>query len=194
MKRIRVLHWCLAACGVFILAGCQSSTQQGNGVALRTTNTAEFLDTYRPPDVRATNPVLGALQANRAGRVWNDGLRAARRGDTENLASSASELRRLGAASEANLLTAAAAERQVRDALNFDIQAVRASGARKQQLQQQANTRYRAALRLAPDLQSRDPQVLNALGYFLAEPWHFFRRLHFGRKIDSTRFETTGRD
>jgi hypothetical protein len=153
VKQPRATFYLGAACCVFVVAGCQPSTRT----------------TENPEVSRATNPILGALQANHAGKAWNHGLRAARSGDTESLAVSAGELRRLGATSEADLLTSAAAERQVRDAINLDTQALQAPGARKQQLQQQANRRYRAALRLAPDLQSRDPLVLNALGYFLAD-------------------------
>ena len=109
-----------------------------------------------------------ALQAREIGRVFDEGQRALQAGNVEALVQSSQQLRRLGAAREEQLLTGGAAEQLVLDATRFDSAARPLSSTRKAQMQARAAQNYRLALRLSPNFASNNPELLNALGYFLA--------------------------
>ncbi len=79
----------------------------------------------------------------------------------------------MGAVRQADLLVVEAAEKAVIDAIRFEFSTRStgnaASSTRRAQMLAQAAQNYRLALQLDPNFSSNDPQLLNALGYFLAE-------------------------
>ncbi|HVF85737.1 MAG TPA: hypothetical protein VM821_07125 [Abditibacteriaceae bacterium] len=124
-----------------------------------------------------------ALQAREIGRAFDEGQRALQSGNIEALVQSSDELRRLGAAREEQLLTGEAAEQLVLEATRIEMAAQSLSSTRKAQMQAQAAQRYRLALRLSPNFSSNDPQILNALGYFLADRGESLSDFQTGEKL-----------
>lgn len=124
-----------------------------------------------------------ALQAREIGRTFDAGQRALQSGNVEALVRSSDQLRRLGAAREEQLLTRGAAEQLVQDAVQFELAAQSLSSTRKAQLQAQAAQNYRLALRLLPGFSSDNPQLLNALGYFLADRGQSIEDFQSGEKL-----------
>jgi tetratricopeptide (TPR) repeat protein len=118
------------------------------------------------------------LQAQSIGRAWDNGERALQNNDMVGLSAARSELLRLGANDEANrLINSAQAQRAIRStsdrlvvrAVMIEGQAYRATGQQKQELKQEAAKIYRQALQVDPGFASTHPDLLNAIGYFLAD-------------------------
>lgn len=114
--------------------------------------------------------VLGnAASALYLARQYDGAIIASRNGDSARLAAAIEKIEQLGGTHDLAALRLNAAEGLVRDATSLDFAAQKLRGDGAQKLQQQATQKYRLALKLAPGFASRDPQLLNALGYFLAE-------------------------
>ncbi len=103
------------------------------------------------------------------GEAYDRAVRAVHRQDKAALAVAAEELRRLDAAPQALQLVNAAAAGAVQQGNQFYTQATLFNGAARAAWMARAEVEYRYALRLAPQFDSPDPQMLNSLGYFLAD-------------------------
>lgn len=147
----KILGACIA-CG--LLAGCNAPSEK----SLQETSSTRFGEAAR-----------GALRAQGVGRAWDNGAKAAQNNNLEGLAQATQQLRKLGANDEATRLGGAVAENLVIRAATFDAQALLTTGATRRQLQRTAARTFRQALQIAPDFRSENPQLLNALGWFLAE-------------------------
>ena len=110
-----------------------------------------------------------AVRAQSVGRAWDDGERATQNNDMTALAAARDKLRKLGATEESNRLVRAKTKELVIRASVFDAQGYRAAGAEQKILQNQAAKLYRQALQLDPDFSSPHPDLLNQIGYFLAD-------------------------
>lgn len=96
------------------------------------------------------------------GQAYDRTVIAARNSDDAALSAAQQELRLID--------PRLAAEQAVQSAVRLEMLAQRESDKqRAARLQEQAAAKYREALALAPDFDSSDPDLLNALGYFLAE-------------------------
>ncbi len=146
---MKIARFCGAlALLVFVLAGC---------------NPADVADSGKTRDVLKT-----ALSAPAVSRIFDAGTRAIDNDDLQTLSEQCDELRRLGAHREADLLSLGAAGNAVIEAAQLENKASESS-TRKSELLAQAAQQYRLALRLSPDFPSQNPDLLNALGYFLAD-------------------------
>lgn len=96
------------------------------------------------------------------GKIYDQIAIAQRNQDQEALQKANTELSRI------NPLVAA--EQLVNTALQLDIRGDQLSNpAEKRKLEVQATQKYREALRISPLFPSKSPELLNALGYFLAD-------------------------
>ncbi len=136
----------LPLCGVLLpllLAGCQSTDKALSG--LRETETLR-------------NAARGVLM----GKAYDQAAIAQRNQDSQALQAATAELSRID--------PLAAAEQLVLAALRFDITADSSSDVKqKRTLEAQAAQKYREALRISPQFPSKNANLLNALGYFLAD-------------------------
>lgn len=142
--------WATAAISSLLLAGCN----------------ANDATTKEARDVVKT-----ALRAREIGKSFDAAMRSYDGNATEKLIRHCDELRAMGAKKEADSLSVSLAEKAVEEASKLDISARAAgiSSTRKAELDAQSAQKYRLALRLSPDFSSQDHNMLNALGYFLAD-------------------------
>jgi hypothetical protein len=111
------------------------------------------------------------------GRAFDRGMLAARDGDQAQVEAGVEELRQLGASLHSRRLARQAplspAEAELVRALQASARVERAPEDKKAALQEQEAKAYRRALEIAEknggEFTSSDPQMLNALGYFLAD-------------------------
>lgn len=156
VRRIFLAGVCALLCGV---AGCGAP---GGSV----------------PPQNAASVLRSAARAVLIGRAYDRALWAAERGDIAAFGMAHSELRRLGAASEALTLVQrvalSPAEEAVARALAPELSVAElaeytSTGRVPASVEQRMARQYRRALQLSPQFDSLDPVKLNALGYFLAE-------------------------
>jgi len=115
-------------------------------------------------------PLLRSMaRAVLMGDAYDRASRAARRDDRESFAAAAEELHRLDAAPHSLRLVNGVAGRIIQAASQFYALSQITSGVVRAQWLARADREFRYALRLAPNFDSSDPQILNSLGYFLAE-------------------------
>lgn len=109
------------------------------------------------------NPILrNAARAVLIGKSYDRAAIAARNNNPQAFQSATSEMEKID--------PLAAAEQLVLAANQLDIRAMQLKNeAQRKQLETQAAEKYRHALRIAPEFSSRDANLLNALGYFLAD-------------------------
>jgi tetratricopeptide (TPR) repeat protein len=144
MKRVLLV----LATGAILVGGCASSGNSGGASPLAS--------------LRA-HPLLQNAARGLAIAKYSDKAFIAARNEDESALEKASA----GLESVAPLL---AAEHLVRDASRLDARAqFEKNPAFSTELKNQAGQKYRTALKTAPDFDSRNPELLNALGYFLAE-------------------------
>jgi len=159
-----VRHWLLAAAVLAGLAGAVVGQQYLDRV---------WEPLPAPPTLKANQPPPGVLwhaaRASAVGNAYNRARDAARNADRAALADAMDDLRQLKAASRAEPLALAAAEELVSQAGMLDMQAQNLKGAQAKSMQAQAALQYREAQRLSPRFASSDPNLVNSLGYFLAE-------------------------
>jgi tetratricopeptide (TPR) repeat protein len=106
------------------------------------------------------------------GVTYDQALIASRQDNARALRSSLNQLEELNATDVAVDLQLSRAEEQVRAASILESQAFQVeqvNPARSHLLQGEATQKYRSALHWSPRFPSRDPELLNALGYFLAD-------------------------
>jgi tetratricopeptide (TPR) repeat protein len=106
------------------------------------------------------------------GVTYDQALIASRQDNARALRNSLNQLEELDATDVAVDLQLSRAEDQVRAASILQSQALQVeqiNPARSHLLQGEATRKYRSALRWSPRFPSRDPELLNALGYFLAD-------------------------
>ena len=106
------------------------------------------------------------------GVTYDQALIAARQENRRNLRRTLHRLEELDATDVSSSLQLDRAEDQVRQAVSLERRSMRLSHeheALKRQLWAQAMQQYRAALRTSPQFPSKDPLLLNALGYHLAD-------------------------
>lgn len=117
--------------------------------------------------------VRTAARAVLIGRAYDRATRAINNENVPAMASAYAELQQLGAAQAAPLALRATMQNVVEatlwQAIRWDNGAQQLTGAARQRSQEHAAQLYRQALQLAPRFDSDDPQLLNALGYFLAD-------------------------
>jgi len=138
-----------------------------------------YLDRIRPPynpppilnDTKSNAPGLLEQTARAAAvaEAYNRASDAARTDNRVVLAEALEDLRQLRSASRAAPLALAAAENAVLEASEFQTQARAQKGSAAGVLEAKAAMRYREALSLSPRFNSKDPELVNALGYFLAD-------------------------
>jgi tetratricopeptide (TPR) repeat protein len=138
-----------------------------------------YLDRVQPPypappelnNDKSNAPGLlqRVARAAAVGNAYNRASDAARSGDHAALADALQDLRQLKAASRAAPLALAAAEEAVQQASIYEFQSRAFKGAQAKELLAKATARYHEALELSPVFNSNDPQLVNALGYFLAD-------------------------
>jgi len=115
------------------------------------------------------NPLAqNAARAVVTARAYDDIGQAMRTGDDNRLRAGVDALAR-GNNESGAALRLASAEKAVIEALRAEATAAKLPRAARLDAQQQAAQNYRRGLALAPDFASQDPQLLNALGYFLAD-------------------------
>lgn len=121
----------------------------------------------------AATPALMLRQVARAyliGTTYDQALIAAREEDARALRGTMNRLEELNATDVSEDLQLDQAEQQVRDAEAIDLRAQKMQNpARSRQIEAYATQDYRAALRWSPDFPSQDPELLNAVGNFLAD-------------------------
>lgn len=121
----------------------------------------------------AATPALMLRQVARAyliGTTYDQALIAAREEDARALRGTMNRLEELNATDVSEDLQLDQAEEQVREGEAWDARAETMSNpARRWQIQGYATQNYRAALRWSPEFPSQDPELLNSLGYFLAD-------------------------
>ncbi|MEO6907733.1 MAG: hypothetical protein ABI210_07575 [Abditibacteriaceae bacterium] len=106
------------------------------------------------------------------GTTYDQALIAAQQEDQRTLRGKLNQLNELNAADISAGLQLTNAEDSVRAAESLDLQAQQIKSqnrALSQQLQGEAGQKYLSALRWSPAFPSDDPQLLNALGYYLAD-------------------------
>lgn len=106
------------------------------------------------------------------GVTYDQALIASRQEDARALRNTVNRLEELNAMDVAVSLQLSSAEDQVRLGGSLLAQAYQARAkqpAIAQLLQGQAGAKFRSALRWSPDFPSRDPELLNSLGYYLAD-------------------------
>ena len=109
------------------------------------------------------NAVLqNAAKAALAGKVYDRAAIAVRNGDEKALEKATDALIEIDPLAAAEQLVNAAGWLDTRAMSETDL-------ALKKDLETQATQKYRRALEIAPGFPSRDPNLLNALGYFLAD-------------------------
>lgn len=111
------------------------------------------------------------------GTTYDQALIAAQQDDQRALHDRLNQLDALNATDISADLQLTRAEDLVRAAANLDFQAQQVkkhNPALSQQLQGEAGQKYRSALRWSPQFPSDDPQLLNALGYYLADRGHSY--------------------
>lgn len=112
--------------------------------------------------LRENEVVRNAARAVLLGNTYDRAAIARRNGDSQALMAAAIELEKLD--------PLAAAEHLVENAVQLDSRAMLARDpAAKKELEAEAAQKYREALRINPDFPSQNAQLLNALGYFLAD-------------------------
>lgn len=119
--------------------------------------------------LRENETLRDAARAVIIGKTFDRAAVARRNRDTSALQAAAAALEKLDSTiAERPLLLAA--EQLVVTAVELDSRAMRTNDAAlKKQLEAQASEKYREALQLSPEFPSRNAQLLNALGYFLAD-------------------------
>lgn len=109
------------------------------------------------------NPVLkNAAQGVLMGKSYDRAAIAARNNDPKELEAAARELAKVDPLAAAEQLVSAAAELDGRAMMSKDEKV-------RKELEAMATQKYWEALRVSPDFPSKDAQLLNALGYFLAD-------------------------
>lgn len=112
---------------------------------------------------RAWPPVLrNAARAVLVGEAYDHAAKAAQNEDMAGLTAAHDELQQLAA-------NVTVTEQIVAQANQLDADAESLQGKVRRTQQARAAALYREALRLAPHFDSQDPQMLNGLGYFLAD-------------------------
>jgi len=109
------------------------------------------------------NPILqNAARAVLMGKIYDRAAIANRNGDNQALVAAADELAKIDPVASAEQLVLAGAQLDGRSQLSKDAR-------QKKIFEAQANLKYREALRVSPNFPSDNPELLNALGYFLAD-------------------------
>lgn len=122
----------------------------------------------------STPPLMlrGLARSYLIGTTYDQALMAEQQDNQKALHDRLNQLDELNATDISADLQLAHAEDLVRAAEHLDIQAQQIKNqnpALSQQLQGEADQKYRSALRWSPQFPSDDPQLLNALGYYLAD-------------------------
>lgn len=138
----------------FLLAGCQPVENALSGL-------------------RKNEIMRNAARGFLLGQAYDRVAIAQRNQDKDALQAATAELSRLDpqAAAKLNRINQLTrAEEMVREAVNIDMRAERLpDGEQKRKLEAQAAQKYREALRISPQFPSQNADLLNALGYFLAD-------------------------
>jgi hypothetical protein len=145
---------------------CIKSTFVGIGAMLFISGCAKTSGSARPVMLRKL------ARSYLIGITYDQALMAAQQDNQRALHDRLNQLDELNATDISADLQLTQAEDLVREAVGSDIksQTIKSHNpALSQQLQAEANQKYRSALRWSPQFPSDDPLLLNALGYYLAD-------------------------
>jgi tetratricopeptide (TPR) repeat protein len=118
--------------------------------------------------VRENSLAQSAARAVVTARSYDNIANAMKSGDDARLRANVDEMARVSSQSGA-ALRLSSAEQAVLEAVRGEADAAQLPRAARLDALEQAAQNYRRALALSPDFPSKDPQLLNALGYFLAD-------------------------
>ncbi len=149
----KVLQSGVAAFMLLTLAGCNGPTN-------------------RPDADIAGNTFKDMVRGIAAGRAYDRAILAGQRGDDAAYVQATTRLGKSGvpgATKWAKSLTLSRAEGEVARGMAFDALALSQADNARDKWEKRAMESYRRALVFAPDFSSDDPNLLNALGYSLAD-------------------------
>ena len=137
-----------------LVGGCQATESAVNGL-------------------RENEVLRNAARGVLMGKAYDRAVIAHRNHDNQALKNATDELKKFDPQTEKELLVQPKlklAESLVERAQNLDLLASKAKDSeKKRQFTEQATQKYREALQISPEFPSKNPELLNSLGYFLAD-------------------------